>query len=206
MRGLYEPWIFPYFVAFDQPMTKALYHEIIVDIEDAGAMVMCSTKDMGGDNEGLKRSLDITVTKPWSPNPKDPKRKLFFLFDATHNYKNTRNNFVDHSIICQDGMKITPKNEFEDAQKFCRQNEISAGDFITDKHVYPKSSTRQNEDLAFELLSEKMAQIFREHFPLDPKKQRLADIIIKLHRGVRVLKSTTKNHKDPYKCALGNLK
>ena len=57
VRSLVGTWKFPYFCDFDTPMTKPLFHEIIVDIEGTGCKVLASTSDQGGSNEGLKKDL-----------------------------------------------------------------------------------------------------------------------------------------------------
>ena len=188
VRSIVGKWQYVYFCDFDKPMTKYLYHELISDLEQIDIKVLGSVCDQAGENEGLKRALGVTKLKPWSTNPHDPTRKVFFFFDFVHVFKNLRNHMLDHSVTLEDGMEINPKKEFKEIQSYCRANEISEGSFIKDIILDCKSSDRQNVGFAVTLLSTKMAHLIRKHFPHDLKKLALADLCEKFHRGILRMK------------------
>ena len=183
IRSICGTWKYVYFVDFDKPMTKYLYHEIISDVEQIDMKVLGTTCDQAGENEGLRKALGATTLKPWSQNPHDPSRKVFFFFDAVHVFKNTRNHMLDHSVTLENGMEINPKKEFKEIQSYCRANEISEGSFIKDIILDCKSSDRQNVGFMVSLLSTKMANLIRQHFPNDLAKLALADLCEKFHKG-----------------------
>ena len=188
LRGLVQDWKFPYFCDFDRPMIKSLFQEIICDIEGTGCKVLSSTCDQAGGNEGLKKDLGITITKVWCPNPYDKTRKLFFLFDHVHIFKNTRNHFLDHAVTLPNGMIIHAKTHFQELQRYLRANEISEGAYLKDILLDCKSSDRQTVAFARKLLSTKTANLLRKYFPNDAKKLALADIIEKFSNGQLLMK------------------
>ena len=44
MKGLVEPWQFPYFCEFDQAITSVLFMELVIAVENAGPMVVATIK------------------------------------------------------------------------------------------------------------------------------------------------------------------
>ena len=184
-------------------MTKYLLHQIINDIESIGCKVLACTMDQAGGNEGLQSSLSVTVTKPWFANPFDPSRKIFFLFDYVHVFKNTRNHTLDKTITLEDGTVLAPKKHFKQLQQFCRSNEISAGSYLKDILLDCQSSDRQTTSYAVKLLSTVTADLLRKYFPNDSKKMKLALICDILAKGFKVLTSCHEHDTDPYKCPLG---
>ena len=127
--------------------------------------------------------LGVTTTKVWSPNPYDKTRKLFFLFDHVHVFKNTRNNLLDHAVTLENGMKIHAKTHLLQLQRLLRANEISEGAYLKDILLNCKSSDRQTVAFARKLLSIQTAKLLRKYFPNDKKKLALADLIEKFAKG-----------------------
>ena len=183
VRSLVATWKFVYYCDFDTPMTKFLFNQLIYDMEAAcGIKVLANTCDQAGGNEGFQKTLGATVTKPWSRNPYDSSRKIYFLYDYVHVFKNTRNHLLDKTITVN-GLTINPKKHLQELQQYCRANEVSAGSFLKDIVLNCRSSDRQTTSLARVLLSSATANLLRMFFPDDVKKMVLADIFDILDKG-----------------------
>ena len=67
----------------------------------------------GGRNEGLARQLGISVELPWSINPFDESREVFWTYDFNHIFKNMRNAFLDNITILKDGTRFSKQDVIE---------------------------------------------------------------------------------------------
>ena len=90
IRGLIDDYQFPVFFGFDIAVRKMLFDETVIFLENVGGKCLASTCDQGGDNIGLKNELGISKDNVTYPNPANPSRLIYFLFDFVHIYKNLR--------------------------------------------------------------------------------------------------------------------
>ena len=165
MKGLVEPWQFPFFCEFDQAITSVLFMELVIAVENAGPMVLSSTCDQGGANMGLFKTLNVTHEAPWIPNPIDPNRKLFVSNDWVHVIKNFRNNLMDHIVTLENGLKIEAKKILRQLFNICQSNGLSCGNFLKDIFLDCRSSDRQTVSYVFLLISGKTAALLRRCLP-----------------------------------------
>ncbi|KAF0310171.1 Transposable element P transposase [Amphibalanus amphitrite] len=73
--GIFSSWKLPVMFAFNQPVTKELFLDLIGGVEKAGGRVVAAVNDMGSGNLGLWRALGVGHdTRPYILNPADPTR------------------------------------------------------------------------------------------------------------------------------------
>lgn len=87
---------------------KKIVEEIITDTEKIGLLVHSVTSDMGTLNQAMWSSFGIKCTRTPKgvfkivnsiPHPLDSKRKLFFIPDVPHIFKNITNSFSTNATI-----------------------------------------------------------------------------------------------------------
>ena len=93
-RGLAHKYKLPVFVDFDRKMDKDLLEEIIEKCEEAGVHIIAIVSDLATDNQGLHKSLGVTMNKPHFQHPKDPSRTIFVMADVPHLVKLNRNHLL----------------------------------------------------------------------------------------------------------------
>ena len=180
-RGLTSPWKFPLYIDFDVAVSKDVYFENIYCLEELDVHVLISTCDQGSRNEQLAKELKINPENHWSPNPYDPTRKVFWSYDFVHLFKSFRNNCLDF-VVCFDDGTYSSKKDFEELVDFCAQDELSCGFFLKDLHLECQGQDRQDVTLATQLISEKVACLFRRYFG-DESKRKAADVCDIMYKG-----------------------
>ena len=95
IRGLAMPFKQPVWCGFDQKMTKEIFDEIIVAVEDAGYEVVVNVADQGGGNRGFYTKLGVTPSKPYYPHPLDPSPTI----SSTKCLHDSKSNFNSLSVI-----------------------------------------------------------------------------------------------------------
>ena len=171
-------------MAFDSPVTVAVYKEIIMELELIDFPVLITTCDQGSKNEGLAKQLGITKDKYWSQNPADPTRDVLWCYDFVHVFKNDRNHTLDQFKLLGDGTGFC-KQDFQDLFDYVKKNneEVSCGFFLKQAHLECVSQDRQDTRLAVQLFSDRTAALFRRFFPNDPSKKAAADYCDLIFKG-----------------------
>ena len=90
IRALCGKWKFPFFVDVDHTFTKEEVQEAILRFETANVTVLALTCDQGSKNLGLARDLGVSPDQVFFLHPKDPDKKIFFMYDIIHLCKTIR--------------------------------------------------------------------------------------------------------------------
>lgn len=82
---------------------KNIVSALITSLEKISLKVHCVTSDMGAANQAMWKAFDIKCTRNEVVNqiehPADPTRKLYFMPDVPHVYKNIRGMFLSHKVL-----------------------------------------------------------------------------------------------------------
>ena len=181
VRSLTHDWEYPILLEFDKALSTSTYNEIIYALESIGIHILLSVSDQGPRNEALIRDLGITVDEPWSPNPFDPSRKVFFSFDFNHIFKNQRNAILDNITILEDG-KTFSKKDLQELFDYVKTNGLSPGAFLKEIMITCNGSDRQTVGFAYNLMSKRTAALLLEYFD-DISKHTMAHFFIAMNRG-----------------------
>ena len=103
---------------------------------------------------------------PWSINPFDESREVFFLYDFNHIFKNIRNAFLDNITILKDGTRFS-KKDFIELFELVKKSEISPGAFLKEIMFTCVGSDRQHVGNAVNMMSEDTAGLLRMLFHYD---------------------------------------
>lgn len=213
LRGLASPWKQLVYYNFDTDMTKDILFDIIVQVEEAGFLVVAMVSDMGPANVKLWRSLSVDINNTSFLNPACGDRDIFVFADAPHLIKLIRNNFLDS------GIRLDGKNGCKTATNGCVREIIqrSVKDLkttfkLSDRHVHVYGTQRMNVRLAAQLLSEttaKTLQFFGKQGLLKSKNwQTTSDFIMLSDSWFDLFNSkvlaNTKSSRDAYGCHLTN--
>ena len=181
VRSLTHDWEIPIYLEYDKALSMPTYNEIIYALESIGIHILLSVSDQGPRNEALVRDLGITVDEPWSPNPFDPSRKVFFSYDFNHIFKNQRNGIIDNITVLEDGITFS-KKDLEELFDFVKSKGLSSGDFLKEIMLNCTGSDRQTISFAFHLMSKRTAALLLEYFD-DISKYKMAHFFIVINRG-----------------------
>lgn len=152
-QGILYNWRQPLFFGYDTKLTKVLLFDIISKTEKAGYPVHGVVCDMSGSNQGLLKSLGISMTKSHFDHPVYQERSVHVFADPPHMLKLVRNNLLDHGINTSFG--------FANSQPLYEVIEYQKGDLkltpkVSRANLEVKGPARQKVKVAAQLMSESM--------------------------------------------------
>lgn len=134
-------------------LTKVLLFDIIRKSEKAGYSVHGIVCDMSGSNQGLLKSLGISMTKPHSDHPVYQERSVPVFADPPHMLKLVRNNLLDHGINTSFGCANShPLYEVIQYHK----GDLKLTPKVSIANLEVKGPARQKVKVAAQLMSESM--------------------------------------------------
>lgn len=166
-RGVFENWKQPVFIDFDCKVTKAILSDIIKKLYHINYNVVACVSDCGGGNQGLWKELNINQNKTYYLHPVT-NDKVYFFADAPHLLKLTRNWFLDHGFILNDGTIINKNPVVSLINE--NKSEISSCHKLSDLHLNCEKSQRQNVTLAAQLFSNMTATALKMYKPGENKQ------------------------------------
>ena len=158
-QGILHKWVQPLYYSYDTKVTKELLTEIIKATEKAGYPVHGIVCDLSGANQGLLKSLGISMSCTSFENPQHPNRKVHVFADPPHMLKLVRNNLLDYGIETSFGfVNSDPLYEVIRYQK---------GDYkltprLSEENLTVSGPHRQKVKLAAHLLSESMVLALKQ--------------------------------------------
>lgn len=105
-RSLTGKWKQPIYSNFDQKITPAILHELIVKLHNIHFTVVALVSDCGPTNTALWTHYDITPEKTWFDHPFQ-NSKIYFFADAPHIIKLVRNWLLDTGFQFENGLTIS---------------------------------------------------------------------------------------------------
>ena len=156
-RGLCSPWKQPIYYNFDTPMTRTLLLHIIKTLYECDYTVVAIVCDMGSQNLGLWRELNINISKSFFQHPNDESKLVFAFADVPHLLKLLRNHFIDSGFCLNN--KNYGKKYIEDAIELGTNNNLRIGHKVTQDLLDVKRSQRQKVKSAAKLFSYTTAKL-----------------------------------------------
>ncbi|KAK3918927.1 Transposable element P transposase [Frankliniella fusca] len=167
VRGIYGKWKVPIYLNFDQKMTPEILMDIIKKMHEAGYLIKAACSDMGGWNQ---ETLEFHMKSLGYHIPLTQMKRIFFLADAPHCLKLTRNWLLDTGFVLSDG-SIADKKPLEALVKLVSspQNplEVTSCYKLTEAHMKCEKTSRQSVRLAAQLLSHSTAVALQRYLPGD---------------------------------------
>ena len=87
VRSLVGHLKYPVLFRNNYPMSKKCINETIHTLESVNLKILFSCCDQGGSNEGLQKSLKVTIENNTFENPFDTSRRVIFGYDYWHALK-----------------------------------------------------------------------------------------------------------------------
>ena len=172
------------------PYVKKCLNQPIFELESFELKVLLSVCEQGGDNEGLQKTLKITIRYNEFPDPFDPARNVIFAFDWWHGLKRLRAHTLDNNLVFKNGKRASKLN-FE-AGKRKINSTVTCGFKLTDMVLHCVQSDRQNVDSAIALFNKSIAvrltQCNKSHLILKVLKNGLQNVIRLLLHSIAFLK------------------
>ena len=161
-RGLVYQWKHPIFYDYDIKLTPEVINNIIKELHNVGLNVVSLTCDNAPNNIGLWNQLGISIDNTSFPNPvtQDP---VFIFSDPPHLIKLLRNHLLDSGFKLKNG-EIVNKQLYLSLLQIVN-SEVRECHKLTEKHIYVKNCERQNVRLAFETLSNSVANAIERYLP-----------------------------------------
>ena len=209
--GLAGKWELPVYINFDVsaktiPWIKSqlckIYEQTIIEFEQICFKVLATVSDQGGKNRGLASFLEISPENYFIPNPYDPSRKVFFLYDFVHEYKLLRNHTLDDTFKLPSGKTYTKRffTSLIDASK--NHPELTNHKFALNDYILNvKASDRQDVGSAVKLLSRETAAMIRKVYPNDHHE--IAEMLETMSDAFKLMTSKQADHTDQMKRGLG---
>lgn len=161
VRGLFAKWKQVVYVAFDQPMTKAILFEIITKLHEIGYPVVAINSDNGPENLSLRKEVGVTDNHTFFNHPLT-QDKVYVFGDSPHNLKLIRNWFIGDGIMWEN--KIINSRLVRVLIEERATCELTPLFMLTIAHVDMSSAEKQNVAKATKLLSHTTATMLKERF------------------------------------------
>ena len=112
----------------------------------------------GSKNLGLALQYDINTKQYYFIHPKDPTRRIYWIYDILHILKNTRNHLLDDIVILPGNHKVSNLDLWDLLDKIkTESNDHTSGFHLSEEHLQVESSDRQDVAKCLHLLSERTA-------------------------------------------------
>ncbi|KAJ8898338.1 hypothetical protein PR048_003698 [Dryococelus australis] len=155
-RGILSKWKQPVIYDFDSPMTTAMLMRTISELEASGFPVYLVTRDMGGGNRSVMKSLGINYQNPSFVNPVDASGRVYVFADAPRLSKLARNHFLDKGYILRSGETVYKSTAQQLLDK--PQGELKIAFKITQHHLDVSKTQRQKVQTAAQISSRSVSK------------------------------------------------
>jgi len=99
VRSLFASWKQPVYYQFDKAMDAATLNNIILQLHDAGYIMVAITSDLGPGNLKLWAQLEIDPQKSYFQHSACNNLKVFVFADIPHLLKLLRNHLLDNGFV-----------------------------------------------------------------------------------------------------------